>query len=129
MERSREIDAANIIAILMKHKGYTLQQAVDHAGKAFTDLVRRLLEARQNFPRFGPEIDRAVSRYIDAIETWVVGSLDWSFASKRYFGQASEDVKKMRIVKLYPRRSEQQQQQRGVTILAPDQMPELNHVA
>jgi hypothetical protein len=125
MERSREIDAANIITILMEHKGYTLQQAADHTGKAFADLVQHLPEARQSFPRFGPEIDRAVSRYIDAIETWVVESLNRSFASKRYFGQASEDVENTRVVKLDPRKSELQQQ-KGVTTLALDQTPELN---
>jgi len=122
MERSREIDAANIITILMEHKGYTLQQAVDHVGEAFAGLVQRLLEARRNFPSFGSEVDRAIGRYIDAIEIWVVGNLDWSFASKRYFGEASEDVMKLRIVKLYPRKSELQQQKKAM--VTPDQVIE-----
>lgn len=34
------------------------------------------------------------------LRSGVVGYLDWSFASKRHFGQVSEDVKKTRIVKL-----------------------------
>jgi hypothetical protein len=56
---------------------------------------------------FGPtEIDPTVNKYIDAFEIWVVGYLDWSSASKRYFGQASEDVKKTRIVELCPQKSE-----------------------
>lgn len=87
----------------MKHKGYSLQQAVDHVGEAFNGLVHNLLQARQNFPSFGQEIDQAAGKYIDAVEMLVVGYLDWSFASKRYFGQTSEEVKKSRIVKLYPR--------------------------
>lgn len=106
MEQSKGISAANIITILMEYKGYTLQQAVDHAGEAFAGLVQRFVEARQNFPGFGPEIDQAVNKYIDAIEMWTVRHLDWSFACKRYFGEASEEVKKTRIVKLYPRKSE-----------------------
>ena len=106
MERSRGIDAANIITILMEHEGYTLHQAVNRVGETFTGLVQRLLQARQNFPTFGQEVDRAVSKYIDAMEIWVIGYLDWSFASQRYFGQMSEEVKKTRIVKLFPRRSE-----------------------
>jgi len=122
MERSREIDASNIITILMEHKGYTLQQAVDHVGEAFADLVQRLLEARRNFPSFGPEVDSAVGKFIDAIEAWEVGNLDWSFASKRYFGEASEDIRKSRIVKLYPRKSELQQHNKDT--VTPDQMPE-----
>jgi len=113
MEQSREIDASNIITILREHKGYTLQQAVDHVGEMFSDLVKRHLEARRAFPSFGPEIDSAVSKYFDAIETWVVGNLDWSFASKRYFGEASDEVKKARIVTLYPRKSEVEKQKKA----------------
>ena len=110
MERSREIDAANVITILMVHEGYTLQKAIDHIGETFTGLVQRLLDARHNFPRFGPGIDQGMSKYIDAIEMWVAGYLDWSFASKRYFGRESEEVRKTRIVKLYPRKSELQRE-------------------
>ena len=106
MERSRGIDAANIITILMEHEGYTLHQAIDHVGETFTGLVQRLLQARRNLPVFGQEIDCAVSKYIDAVEIWVIGYLDWSFASKRYFGQMSEEIKKTRIVKFSPRKSE-----------------------
>ena len=90
----------------MKHKGYTLQQAADHVGEVFTGLVGRLVQARQNFPRFGQEIDSAVSKYIDAVEVWVVGFIDWSFVTDRYFGQMGEEVKKTRIVKLFSRKSE-----------------------
>lgn len=90
----------------MEHRGYTLQQAVDHVGEKFAGLVQRLLQARQDFPRFGKETDRAVSKYIDAMEVLVIGSMDWSFATERYFGQMGEEIKKTRVVKLSPRRSE-----------------------
>ena len=104
MERSRGIDAANVITILIKHKGYTLQQAVDHAGGKFGGLVQRLVQARQFFPRFGPEIDCAVDKYIDAMGMLVIGFMNWAFETDRYFGQMGEEVKKTRIVKLFPRR-------------------------
>ena len=35
MERSRGIDAANIITILMKYKGYAIQWAADHVVETF----------------------------------------------------------------------------------------------
>ena len=56
----------------------------------------------QNFPRLGQEIDRAVSKYVHVMETWVVRYLDWSFASKRYFGEISEEFEETMIVKLFP---------------------------
>lgn len=106
MEQSRGIDAVNIITILMKHEGYTLQQAADHIGETFAGLVQRLVQARQNFPRFGQEIDRAVNKYIEAIGILIIGFIDWSFKSERYFGEMVEEAKKTRVVKLFPRRSE-----------------------
>ena len=88
----------------MEHKGYSPQQAIDHVGEAFSSLVQRLLEIRKGFPCFGPEIDLAVNKYIDGIEIWVVGHLDFSFVSERYFGKEGGKVKKTRVVKLHPRK-------------------------
>ena len=92
--------------VLVKHKGYILQQVVNHVGEAFAGLVKNLFRARLNLPRFGQEIDSAVGQYIDTMEMWVVGYLDWSLARKRYFGQTNEEIKRTRIVKLYPRKFE-----------------------
>ena len=51
-----------------------------------------------------------MSKYIDTLEIVVIGFMGWSFASKRYFGPMSEGVKKVRILKPSPRKSELQQQ-------------------
>jgi hypothetical protein len=90
----------------MREKGFDLQEAADHAGVLFGDLVGRFIAERKELPSWGSDIDRDVNRYVDAIGNWVVGNLCWSFETPRYFGSALEDVKRTRIVKLRPRRVE-----------------------
>ena len=47
----------------------------------------------------------AYSKYITGLEDWVVGNLDWSFATQRYFGKNHATVKETLVVDLYPLRT------------------------
>lgn len=38
------------------------------------------------------------------MEYWMIGTIEWSFASKRYFGEQHEVIKCSRVVTLYPRK-------------------------
>lgn len=104
MEQSRGLEGNNILTALMKAKGFNLQEAADHAGALFGNLVSRFIAERKKLPSWGPELDRDVNRYIDGISHWVVGNLFWSFETPRYFGPALEDVKRTQVVKLRPRK-------------------------
>jgi hypothetical protein len=88
----------------MEAKGLNLQEAADHAGMLFGDLLNRFIAEREKLPSWGSDLDRDVNLYVDAIGHWVVGNLCWSFETPRYFGSALEDVKRTGIVKLRPRR-------------------------
>jgi len=103
VEQSKGLEAINILSVLMKEKGLNLQEAADHAGALFGDLMSRFVAERKKLPSWGPDLDRDINRYIDGISHWPVGNLYWSFESPRYFGSALEDVKRTRIVKLRPR--------------------------
>ena len=105
MEQSKGLEGNNILTVLMESKGLNLQEAADHAGVLFGDLVSRFIAERKKLPSWGPDLDRDVGRYVDAIGHWVVGNLYWSFETPRYFGSALEDVKRTRIVKLRPRKA------------------------
>ena len=98
------MEGNNIVTVLMEANGFNLQQAVDRAGRIWGDLMNRFVEERKRLPSWGPELDRDVNRYVDAIGHWVVGNLCWSFESQRYFGSALEEVKRTGIVRLRPRR-------------------------
>ena len=88
----------------MKEKGFNLQEAADHAGVLFGDLMNRFIAERKKLPSWGPDLDRDINLYVDEIGHWVVGNLHWSFETPRYFGSALEDVKRTRVVKLRPRK-------------------------
>ena len=40
------------------------------------------------------------------MENWVIGNLNWSFETQRYFGHARHEIKRTRVVHLTPRRVE-----------------------
>ena len=102
MEQSRGIEGNNILTVLMKEKGLNLQEAADHAGVLFGDLMDRFVAERKKLPSWGPDLDRDINRYVDGIGDWVVGNLHWCFETTRYFGSAHKEVKRTRVVKLRP---------------------------
>ena len=95
--------ANNILTVLMHHFHLNLQDAADHVAEYFKTLVETYLEAKRALPSWGALIDQDVAHSAMAMECWVVGNLNWSFESKRYFGDAGAEVGKSRVVQLYPR--------------------------
>jgi hypothetical protein len=80
-------DHSNIIAILLRTRANTLQEAVDttaamihDADQALTDLSDRL---RDRHP------DPAIRSYIDAINSMPAGNLRWSLETTRYIGHGN----------------------------------------
>ena len=85
----------------MTHKGLTLQGAVDAMDVEFRGLMERFFEAEERLRTFGsPEVDERVQKYIAGLKYWTVGSLHWSFKSKRYFGSRNEEIKRTLLVQL-----------------------------
>ncbi|KAF7363995.1 Terpene cyclase [Mycena sanguinolenta] len=99
VEQSRG-DTQNMIIILMKYHGYTLQSAVDYVGELCRSTIETFQRDRVSVPYWGPEIQEMVERYVQGLESWMVGSLHWSFKTERYFGKSAADVKNTRIVTL-----------------------------
>ncbi|KAF9479291.1 terpenoid synthase [Pholiota conissans] len=106
VEQSRG-DTHNMITILMEYHGLDLQGAVDFVGDLCSQTIDTFNENKKNVPSWGPEIDDMVSRYIQGLQDWIVGSLHWSFQTHRYFGKEGQEVKKHRMVKLLPLEVEQ----------------------
>ncbi|KAK7038245.1 terpene cyclase [Favolaschia claudopus] len=101
VEQSRG-DTHNMIVILMKYHGHTLQSAVDYVGELCRLTIDAFQRDRESIPNWGPEIQAMVEKYITGLEAWIVGSLHWSFMTERYFGKAGAEVKKNRFVALLP---------------------------
>ncbi|KAG6817797.1 Alpha-muurolene synthase [Tephrocybe sp. NHM501043] len=102
VEQSRG-DTHNMIVILMKYHGKTLQEAVNYVGDLCKKTIEGFVEDRAQLPSWGPEVDEMVQRYVDGLQDWIVGSLHWSFKTHRYFGTEGKVVKDTRIVHLLPR--------------------------
>ncbi|KDQ61287.1 hypothetical protein JAAARDRAFT_191378 [Jaapia argillacea MUCL 33604] len=104
VEQSRG-DTHNMLVVVMRDKGCTLQEAVDFVGGMTKQSIDRFHENRTLLPSWTPEIDEAVATYVDGLENWIIGSLYWSFESQRYFLQEGRKVKSSKIVTLLPRRA------------------------
>ncbi|EIW57365.1 terpenoid synthase [Trametes versicolor FP-101664 SS1] len=104
MEQAMGHTGNNVITVLMQHKGLDLQGAADYTGVHFKGLIDTFLDAKRSLPSWGPKLDGEVAQYAMAMETWVIGNLNWSFETQRYFGHARHEIKRTRVVQLYPRR-------------------------
>ncbi|KLO14895.1 terpenoid synthase [Schizopora paradoxa] len=106
VEQSRG-DTHNMICILQEHYGMELQEAVDYVGEMCRITIENFKENSKRLPSFGcPKVDADAAAYVKGLQDWIVGSLHWSFMSKRYFGDDGAEVKKHRVVKLLPKRVE-----------------------
>jgi hypothetical protein len=65
--------------------------------------IDRFVEERAALPSWGPEIDRDVKIYVEGLAAWIIGSLQWSYISTRYFGDKGLEIKKHCVVELLPR--------------------------
>ena len=109
MEQARGIVGNNIVSVLMKERSIDLQEASDVIGQQFQTLMARFVETKARLPSFGnATLDDAVSKYVAAMEHWVIGNLEWSFKTNRYFGAEHMRVKETLVVVLRPRESDEE---------------------
>ncbi|KAH7884649.1 terpenoid synthase [Phlebopus sp. FC_14] len=97
-EQSRGHGGNNIVTVLVLEEGISVQDAMDRAGVVFGELMDRYLRDKCRIRSWGPEIDEDVAQYMDAIGYWVVGNLQWSFETPRYFGDQREEVLRTRRI-------------------------------
>ncbi|KAH9856521.1 terpenoid synthase [Lenzites betulinus] len=102
MEQAKGHSGNNIVTVLMREKNIGLQDAADLVGDHFAMLMNRFVETKKQLPSFGAELDDAVAQYVDALGHWVIGNLEWSFESQRYFGSEHMRVKDTRVIILSP---------------------------
>jgi hypothetical protein len=88
----------------MHDQGLDLQGAMNYAGQMCKDAIRCFEFNRAILPSWGEEVDKQVAIYVEGLQNWMIGSLNWHFDSARYFGKHGHAVKRDRIVKLLPKR-------------------------
>lgn len=102
-EYNKKIDTVNAVTVMMNEKGFSLQEAVDYVAKSYTEFGDIMNEYRKRIRSYGPKADKDIQRFIDGLQQWVIGNLEWSFQSGRYFGKYSEEVRRTGVVKLETR--------------------------
>ncbi|KAG9094400.1 hypothetical protein FRC06_010835 [Ceratobasidium sp. 370] len=86
-------DTQNLVFITMWDKQLDLEGAMDYVDQLTRKRVQEYVEAKKQLRSFGPELDPQVALYVQGIEYWVQGSIDWTFMTPRYFGAEVEKVR------------------------------------
>lgn len=99
-------DTHNIIVIVQSEKKLELQAAVDYVGKLCEECFTRFQALHAALPSWGPEVDAQVEKYVEGLSDWMIGNLEWSFESERYFGRGGPKARRELAVTLLPPRKE-----------------------
>lgn len=93
-------ETRNMVVILMELHGMDVQEAVDHVADKCEALVKRFEAKKELVPSFGEDLDPLVAIYIEGLQHWIAGFLNWCFETERYFGKEAPDVQIHRVVRL-----------------------------
>jgi len=100
VEQSKGQAGNNIVTVLMKENGTSLQETADFIGEHCKGLVEIYLSAKK---QLSLSLGKDAAKFIHALGSWMIGNLVWSFETVRYFGSRHLEVKETRIVILRPR--------------------------
>jgi hypothetical protein len=90
----------NADSILRKLYGYTVQESYDKIDVMIQDCYTTWNRAMERLPSWGEDIDVQVQLYIKGIKGHVSANANWSFGSKRYFGDHGAIIKETGRIRL-----------------------------
>lgn len=74
----------NLVVVLCQEHGSNLREAVDRAAGMHDAEVCDFVALEECLPRFGPEVDAHLGRYVASLRARMRGLWDWSLESGRY---------------------------------------------
>ena len=93
-------DHANLVAVVAIEKGIPVQSAITYVSVMVQEAVNRYHESLKQIPKFDPEVDALVSKYVRGIECVCTGLVNWHFQVDRYFGENYTEVSGKLVVDL-----------------------------
>ncbi|EIW84218.1 terpenoid synthase [Coniophora puteana RWD-64-598 SS2] len=93
MEQAKGHTGNNVVTVLMQEHGIDLQAAADRVGEVFGQLMEHYTSGSRSLPTWGGKVDADAARFLEAAGQWVVGNLEWSFETPRYFGPDHDEVR------------------------------------
>jgi len=93
----------NILTVIMNEKNLDLDGALLFLAKHNDEILSKFLAQRRMIPSWDPDTDRIVNEFVERLGYWIRGHDQWSFESGRYFGTKGPELKKSRMVTLFPK--------------------------
>ena len=85
LNKERQVgDVHNLVLILQRERGYSLDAAVERIVGMHDAEVRAFVELSSRPPSWGEPLDSEVERYVDVLRCWMRANVDWSLDSERY---------------------------------------------
>lgn len=72
MEQSKGHTGNNIVTVLMKENGTSLQETADSIGDHCKGLVEKYISAKR---QLSPSLGKDAAKFIDAMGSWIIGNL------------------------------------------------------
>lgn len=72
MEQSKGHTGNNIVTVLMKENGTSLQETADFIGDHCKHLIENYLSAKK---QLSPSLGKDAAKFIDAMGSWIIGNL------------------------------------------------------
>ncbi|KAK0622812.1 terpenoid synthase [Immersiella caudata] len=94
-EQSRDDADHNLVTVVMKEKGLSLQETYDWIGRYHDDVADEFLRLYKDLPPFPDEseqVNREIWEYVYGLGNWVRTNECWSFESGRYFGSDGQKI-------------------------------------
>jgi hypothetical protein len=111
---------SNLVNISMREHGLDLQGGINFVGDLVKASIDEFEKDKARLPRWGvPQIDDQVDAYVRGMEYWVMGSFEWSFDSRRYFGADHDEIKRNRIVTVWKRELDEEVNVQSAAIACP----------
>ena len=72
MEQSKGLIGNNIVTILMKENGTSLQETADFIGDHCKGLIENYISAKKQLL---PSLGKDAAKFVDAMGSWIIGNL------------------------------------------------------
>jgi len=95
-------DYQNLVFVIMDERRVGLQEAIDILTEMLSQRVNEYLALKASLPSFGSNVDRELSRYIEALEHFTQGTVLWYYSSPRYFRTIDVSKRHDLVVPLFP---------------------------
>lgn len=103
VEQARR-DIHNVVIVVMNQLDLSVQEAMAHVNEWHSKRASDFMTAMVDLPPCpSVEIRAQLKSYVNGLANWVTANYEWSFETRRFFGEDSAAIKEHGIVKLLPK--------------------------